>query len=75
MGFLPVLETGFLLAGRSNLATGGASENIESGFSHCMDGDTEARRRERFGLHCLSLPYYWVRCEDQLSSSFFGDYR
>lgn len=53
---------------------GGPSENIESNSLHCTDGDTEARMGERIGPHCLSLPCYWVGCEDQLCFSFSGDY-
>lgn len=66
MGFLPVLETGSLLACRRNSVVVGPSENIESNSSYCTDGDKEAGREERISSHCPSLPHYWVGCSDQL---------
>lgn len=54
MGFLSVLESGSLFACRRGPTIRGLSENIDSNSSHCLDGDTEARRGERIGLHCLS---------------------
>lgn len=65
MGFLPVLETGSLLACRRSSTMAGPSENIESNSSHRTDGDTEARRGERASLYCPYLPCYQVGCEDQ----------
>lgn len=54
MVFLSVLESGSLLACRRGPDMRGLSENIDSNSSHCIDGDTEARRGESIGLHSLS---------------------